>query len=393
MKKREIFYKTARETIYTKDKALQNFIDSMLLKCEQMFVYKNLPEETPKRVLERMLQEGGYCIFTKENGKYVLLQGGLGGELNEYYEYTECIVANPFLKLNKTYKLNDDCVLIRNDSRMTGLLPLLMKYGVLCCDCEMSLNMLTNVLRTQYMISAGDNKTKESADIFLKKLTDGEFSCVAENAFVDSLKVHSVDSSANYIHQFIELNQYLKATAYNEIGLDANFNMKKERLTVNEVELNASALIPLADNMLEERRAALELINKKYGLEIEVDLSSVWKMQKETLDKATETQETETDADAAALATVGEEKALETEEKALKTSEEKTLETEEKTLETEKKIAVENETAAEETAEETAEKETEEKGEADKPDEKDEEKPDEKDKDEEKDEEKNKGVK
>ena len=56
-------------------------------------------------------------------------------------------------------------------------------------------------------------------------------------------------------------------------------------MTVNEVELNTSILIPLADDMLEERKTAIDLINKKYGLNIEVDLSSVWKMQKEEVDK------------------------------------------------------------------------------------------------------------
>ena len=297
MKRKDVEYKHARNLIYSKDIALNDFIDNMLIKCNQMFVYKNLPDTVPKRVLERFLQENGYCIFTKENDKFIVLSGSLGGELNEYYEYTKCIVSNPYLKLNKEYTLDDDCILIRNDSKMKGLIPLLGKYGVLCGDCEVSINMLTNNLRTQFFISASDDKTRQNADLFIKKLIDGELSVIGENQFLEGVKVHNVSSQANYIQQFIELNQYLKASAFNEIGLDANFNMKRERLTVNEVELNTSILIPLADNMLEERKNAIELINKKYGLNIEVDLSSVWKMQKEEVDKATETQDTDTDTE------------------------------------------------------------------------------------------------
>ena len=297
MKRKDVEYQHARNLIYSKDTALNDFIDNMLIKCNQMFVYKNLPDSVPKRVLERFLQENGYCIFTKENDKFIVLVGGLGGELNEYYDYTKCIVSNPYLKLNKEYTINDDCVLIRNDSKMKGLIPLLEKYGVLCGDCELSINMLTNNLRTQFFISANDDKTRQNADLFIKKLVDGELSVIGENQFLDGVKVHNVSSQANCIQQFIELNQYLKASAFNEIGLDANFNMKRERLTVNEVELNTSILIPLADNMLEERKNAMDLINKKYGLNIEVDLSSVWKMQKEEVDKATETQDTVTDTE------------------------------------------------------------------------------------------------
>ena len=296
-KRKDCNYKWARENIYTKDLALNNFIDNMLIKCNQMFVYKNLPDSVPKRVLEKMLMENGYCIFTKHNDKFVILNGGLGGELNEYYEYTQCIVSNPYLKLEKTFNLGVDCVLVRNDCRMIGLIPLLSKYAVLCGDCEISINMLTNTLRTQVILSAGDNKTKESADAFIKKLIDGEFATIGENGFLDGVKVHNITTNANYIQQFVELNQYLKASAYNEIGLDANFNMKRERLTVNEVELNTSILIPMADDMLEQRKIAIDEINKKYGLNIEVDLSSVWKMQKETVDRATETENTDTETD------------------------------------------------------------------------------------------------
>lgn len=299
-KRKDINYQFARKNLYEKDLYLNNYIDDMLTKCNQMFVYEGLPDTVPKRILEKYLTENGDCIFTKHNDKFVILIGSAGGELNEYYEPTKYIVANPYLKLTKEYTINtenDDCVLMRNDCKSRGLLPLLSKNAVLCNDCEISINMLTNNLRTQYLISAGDNKTKENADIFIKKLIDGDFSCIAENTFLDGVKVHNVVTNASYIKDFIELNQYLKATAFNEIGLDANYNMKRERLTAGEVELNTSILIPLADDMLEQRRIAIDAINKKYGLNITVDLSSVWKMQKETVDKATAEQNTETPAE------------------------------------------------------------------------------------------------
>lgn len=328
MKRKELNYKFAREYLYNKDKYLDNFIDDMLIKVNQMFRYENLPDTIPKRTLEKYLTESGYCIFTKYNDRFVILQGGLGGELNEYYEYTKCIVANPYLKLNKEYTLNDDCILIRNDSRMKGLIPILSRYAVLCGDCEISLNMLTNVLRSQYLISAGDNNTKESADNFIKRLFDGDFSCIAENTFLDGVKVHAVSGDSNYIQQFIELNQYLKATACNEIGLNANFNMKRERLNQNEVDLNTSILIPLADDMLEERQKAVKMINEKYGLNITVELSSVWKMTKESVDNATQSQETETEEEKENETTS--ETETETEEKENETTVETETETEEK---------------------------------------------------------------
>ena len=59
MKRKEINYKFAKELIYSKDNYLNNFIEDMLIKVNQMFHYENLPESVPKRILEKMLTESG----------------------------------------------------------------------------------------------------------------------------------------------------------------------------------------------------------------------------------------------------------------------------------------------------------------------------------------------
>jgi hypothetical protein len=339
MKRKDVNYKFARELLYNKDRFLFNFIDDFLIKCNQMFHYDNLPDTVPKRILEKMLVENGYCIFTEENGKFYIFEGGLSGLPDQYNDPTECIVANPFLKLNKTYKINEDCILIQNDCRRKGLLPIVSKYAVMCGDCEISINMLTNILRSQYLISAGDNKTKESADAFIKKLVDGDFSVIAENSFLDGVKIHNIQGQSNYIQQFVELNQYLRATAFNEIGLDANYNMKRERLNSNEVMLNSSILIPLLDEMLESRQQGMKAVNEKYGLNISVELSSVWKMQKETVDFATKMENTETEIEKEAEA--------ETEKETEAEAEAETEKETEAEAETEKETEAEAETDAE----------------------------------------------
>jgi len=89
------------------------------------------------------------------------------------------------------------------------------------------------------------------------------------------------------IPQMIELTQYIKASALNEIGLNANYNMKKERITEQEYTLNIDALMPFAENMLNCRKKAVEKINKMYGLNIEVSLNSVWETNQAELESET----------------------------------------------------------------------------------------------------------
>ena len=287
MKKKDVNYQFARNTIYNKDIALENFIDNMLIKCRAMFKWRGLPITIPERILEQFLTENGNCVFTKIDTEYYVFTGGLGGELNEYYEPTLYTVANPYLKISKAYNIDENCVLMRNDSKMRGLLPILSKYAVLVNDCEMSLNMLSVVLRAQYIISANDNRTVEGANTFIKKLASGDFSAIGSNAFLDGIKISDTGKSSGLIHDMIELTQYLRASAYNEIGLDANYNMKRERLTENEVDLNQSILIPLAQDMLIERKNACKKINEMYNLNIEVDLASVWEQQVALSEQAT----------------------------------------------------------------------------------------------------------
>lgn len=83
-------------------------------------------------------------------------------------------------------------------------------------------------------------------------------------------------SAGTDLTDLIELEQYLKASMYNEIGLNSNFNMKRERLTTAEVSMNTDNLYPLVDDMLALRREMVDNMNKMYGLSVEVEFNSSW---------------------------------------------------------------------------------------------------------------------
>ena len=279
MKNKNYNYDNARNYLYNKDSFVNNYIAYMFNRTQKMFRYENLPETIPQRVLEYMLQKNGNVFVTKVDGKLYAFVGGLGGEPNEYYEHTIYTVANPYLKISEDYKIGIDGILFRNDSLMIGLLPIFSKSACMNCDCEITLNMLSNILRVQYMISASDDKTRVSAETFMKKLMNGDMSVISDSQFFDGVKLQSYGGSEQIVSQLIQLSQYIKASAFNDIGLNANFNMKKERLISSEISVNESALLPLVENMLEERKIAVEKINEMFGTDITVDLACVWKEQ------------------------------------------------------------------------------------------------------------------
>lgn len=282
MKRKENIYQRFQSYVKNKDTAVMAFIENTLAKTQAMFVYEGLPDTVPAEELERLLQTEGNAFFAEVNGDLYALQGAAGGEPDPYNRPTIYTVANPALKLNKSYKIGVDGVFIKNDTNGNSLLPIIGKFAVLYTDGIISLNTASILTRITMLISASDDKTKQSADEFLKKILDGDFSVIGENAFFKGVNMQTAaTSNTQYITQLVELVQYYKANMLNELGLNANYNMKRERLNTGEVAMNVDVLLPYVDNMLHERQKSLKQVNEMFGTEITVRLGSSWYLEHE----------------------------------------------------------------------------------------------------------------
>lgn len=260
-------------------------IQYMLNRTQSMFDWSGLPETIPIRSLELMLQTYGTVIFTKVNDDYYVFTGGLGGPPDVYYDPTIYIVQNPQLNLSKEFKIGEDCVLVRNDSMMVGLIPLSQRYQSQIVETELSINLAIINTRIQTILSADDDRTCESAKEYLKNVESGLIGVIGEGAFFDGLKQHPANGNVDSVKQLIEQLQYSKQCWLNDLGLNANFNMKREALNTAESALNDDALQPFIDNMLNERKQQAEKINEKYGLDITVSLNSSWRTNQQEIEK------------------------------------------------------------------------------------------------------------
>ena len=370
-----------------KEKNLNDYITYMLNRSVTMFKYHNLPDTMPQREIELLLQCNGWGCVCEIEGNLYCLNGGLGGVPNAYNMPTEIIINNPYLNYNKTLTIGTDCVIIPNDSMYVGLLPMYNRYCTMLVENDITMILATVNKRVQNLLSANDDNTVESAKNFLKKVFDGELGVIAESKLFDTLKVNasSVNSTVSMTELF-EFEQYVKASLYNEIGLSANYNMKRERLTSAEVETNTDSLYPLVDDMINQRRKAVEKINEMFGVNIEIEFTSSWdnrpfngasihnvedevnptELVTEDVENVVEEEtnveepndvseeETEDEKEVETEEETNEETTTETEEE---TNEETTTETEEET-EDEKEVETNEETTTE-TEEETNVKETE----------------------------------
>ena len=269
----------------------------MLAKTVSMFEYSGLPETLPASELEKLIQKNGFAFVTKANdGNIYAFAGSIGGECDAYGNGKNFIIANPHLNFNKTCDIEKDGVLFQNDDLRLGLMPIFERGNTFLVENDINMMLWGYNSRTQKLISASDDRTKESADQYVKKIIDGDISVVSENAMFEGVKVQGSQNSAGAsVQQMIEFTQYLKATMLNEVGISSNFNMKRERLISSELDAAEDSLFPLVYNMMQQRIAAVEKLNKMFGLSVTVDFGSIWALKnKELVDGDTSNNKEET---------------------------------------------------------------------------------------------------
>ena len=139
------------------------------------------------------------------------------------------------------------------------------------------------------IIVADDDKKLAAANKFIAGIESGKLAAVlAETSKQDKMlgtqsngigietQPYGNTGSTNAIQNLIELQQYLKASQYNDLGLNANYNMKRESLNSTESQLNDDALMPFIDDMIANREEGLDQFNKMFGTNIKVKKSSSW---------------------------------------------------------------------------------------------------------------------
>lgn len=255
---------------------LKQFKDTQLNKSLTMFEWQNLPDTLPMAELEKMLQINGYAIIAKYQDNIYAFNGGFSGQ-DVYNRPTQVIINNPALKLNTTYTINKDCIVIKNDDMKQGLIKIYEYFGQRLIENQITMLMTDYNLRMPFTISSSDDQTTQSAKEYLNKIIDGSLGVIGEQKLFKALSV--TPTNTKQTATFADLygyQQFIIAQLNNTIGLATNNNMKRERLTTNEIEVNKNASYPLVDNMLRNRKQAVDQINEMFGLNIIVDYSSIW---------------------------------------------------------------------------------------------------------------------
>ena len=286
-----------KDILKDKERLIRSYIKYMLIRTQRMFEYENLPATIPAKDLELIEQICGYAVITEKDGKLYAFYGGLGGELNEYYKPTLSVVANPYLKFFKVLDIGENCEVVLNDALYMGLTPMFDKYSTMLAECDISLRYACINSRIPMLGVANDDETAKSFENLFDLVEKGESmkAVVTDDVITDdAFKTKDYFSkNTGIIKELIELKQYTLGSWYNDLGIHFNVNMKREYVSESETSSNLLGLLPLIDEMLIERQLGWERVNKHYGTNVKVRLSSSWEELRKDILLDTERQESE----------------------------------------------------------------------------------------------------
>ena len=313
-----------------KEATMRRYVENMLSRTSQMFVYQNLPASMSPQLLETWLQSyGQLCIARLPSSEFLKtgiisvntnqlvptdplpgpgtdlgaiienadkpteeLTGSAsetindlyfftcstGGRVDIYYRPTLCVVANPIFKESHNFTIGKDCVLMKNDIFAQGLLPIMFRYAKEYTEADITIISAFLNTRIRTIIQASDGPEIESARAYLRDIEAGKMSAITARPLIEGLKVYdsSSNASASVLTQVIEARQGLQVAWYNELGIDPNFSLKREYVSAEEIGSNTDLLMPFIDHMLVCRKNAIDQINSLFGTEIEVEKASAW---------------------------------------------------------------------------------------------------------------------
>ena len=263
-----------------KDECMINYDLMTLNMLIHMFKWSGLPETIPEFNLELILLIYGHAVINEAEGNLYAFYGGLGGLPDEYYFPTQTFVNNPFLKFNKIGDIDKNSVVIRNDTLIQGVMPILHRYHSQMIENDITQHLANINMRLMNVLTASDDDDKAECDRFINDIISGKLSSIQANGFIEGVHTQPYGSSGNgnQVTQLIEYAQWLCGRLMQEFGITGvNTNIKREYVSDTEINSYNNPNTALINDFLICRKRGAEEINKMFGTEITVDYSDEWK--------------------------------------------------------------------------------------------------------------------
>ena len=184
-----------------------------------------------------------------------------------------------------------DIIVIKNNSYQISCDSIVKRYARMLADFDATENIIISNMRMQVLPSFDNEDSAESYKAVMVANRLGQVDSVIDKSFLQkgSFTPYASGSTTTKINDVVSARNEVLRTFLAEIGI-TSANDKRERMVVDEVNVNSQMLLFNVSDMLECRRKAVEQINALYGTNITVDLSDEYKIIKDA-SKVSDTSE------------------------------------------------------------------------------------------------------
>ena len=273
----------------------QHFFRTLYNNASKVILIKGLPDDADYDfIMSQLLLVGRISIF-EDKGKVYLLNGHIGGAPDEYYYPTRVLIANPILG---SFDLERDkkavMVYLTPTDRLLdvpkvpslvygGLFSLISMVANILSECMTTVNTTLMNTRVHAIYTADTESAARSAEPVLKSIYAGKPFSVVTSELLERLNVNPLSEHglSNCLIETLEVCQYVLSLFWNGIGIDANYNMKRERLITAEVDKNVQSLIVPIQTILETLNSGFNKANKIFGTSLEAILNPKFAIEQE----------------------------------------------------------------------------------------------------------------
>ena len=270
-----------RENEYLVDKKIDNWrlYNRYKLLALNMFRWENLPMGIESKNIERILYENGQGVFykNKDYGYVFLPCNGVGtpNVMNEdvYVRTSGYMVTDTLRLINSTDSFVDmdysdiGVRCLNNDLKIPSYINVI-DYANKMNEVEKAIDLNISQQKFPYLIMTNTN-TEFSMKTLMDKVNKGE-PCIYIDKKLGIGDLQFFNTGVPFVVD--KLQQYkkdLEQEILNYFGLSST-NDKRERMLVDELNLNNDYKDRTCELMFKQRKLFCELVNKTYGLNIKV---------------------------------------------------------------------------------------------------------------------------
>ena len=290
----DFIFRTPKKLTFTQ--LYRYYFQFILRLLYRIVLFDNVPETIEETFLKLILYTQGKICFLdgqqigESENELLALNCSRADTPNVYYIPRRCIVTNTRLK--KTYNLTpgQNCEIVYlseadkyNISEISGgLFELIRRTAVMLADNDISINISQKNTRLTNLVSGDTQNTVNSIRAVIAAMYEGDPTIVVKSSMIDKLQgIPIIQNTSNRnLIDLIEVQQYIIAHFYEQIGICTHDQMKRERLITAEINDNLDLAFLNIDDIVVSVQEGLQRVNAMFGTNITARLNPIIEQQR-----------------------------------------------------------------------------------------------------------------